>query len=429
MDAKRFAVLAWLMALLAFTNTGCFTIMGAAIGNGVDAVKPDQFRTDPGWQVATLKPGTLVSLSLQDSSRLNGIFTGVEQQSAEVYAHRYAAWQAQPEGAALPRLGDRITLNDSYGRRRAYEFQGFDYRRVGSSPRLRILVKQAGRPKLEAVDLDQSSHVVDSQGTAQKTGDLTRRFLDGRLPLWSEVMITQVDTVRVAVGQVASMARLGMKQRQPIEEITGVWVENLKRGTPITLSLRDSSRLNGIYFAVEEPSTEAYAQWYAAWQAQPVGASLPRSGDRIMLTDSYGKRLTYEFQGFDYRQGQFSSRPRLRILVRQANRPELKSVNIDQSSQVVDRHGRGLTTDALNKRFLEGWLSLWSKYIVTITIPQNSRTVVAIDQVASVTSPVIGKGAIRGAKMGAALDESIILAVVIGYLAIHGSIWLLYHGL
>lgn len=49
MDAKRFAVLAWMMALLAFTNTGCFfAFMGAAIGNGVDAVKPDQFRTDPG---------------------------------------------------------------------------------------------------------------------------------------------------------------------------------------------------------------------------------------------------------------------------------------------------------------------------------------------------------------------------------------------
>lgn len=208
MDTRRFAALTGLMAMLVFTNTGCFTLMGAGIGGAVDANKPDRFLESPGWQVDNLKLGTPITLSLQDSSRLSGKFAGVEQQSAEVYAQHYAAWQAQPAGAALPTFGDSITMIRSSGKKSVYGFQGFDYRE--GQPR--ILAQRSGRPGLETVELKKENQMVDSRGTALTVDEINRRFLKGQLPLRSAIMLIQQDTTRVAIDRVVSITRPFRKQ-------------------------------------------------------------------------------------------------------------------------------------------------------------------------------------------------------------------------
>ncbi len=208
MYAKHFAALTGLMALLAFTNTGCFTLIGAGIGSIDDGSKPDRFHTGPGWQVEKLKPGTPVVLSLPDSVRMNGKYLGVEQQSAGVYAQRYTAERAQPEGAALPPLGDTITLVRSSGKQETFAFQGFDYEpgSVPDKPKLLMVVKRNGHPELKTVKLEKAKQLVDSKGMALTAGDLNRRFLEGQLPLLSSlVLVAQQDTVRIATDQVVSM--------------------------------------------------------------------------------------------------------------------------------------------------------------------------------------------------------------------------------
>ena len=418
MHTMRFAALLGLMAMLVFTNTGCFSILGVTIGGIVDGARSDRFRDGPGWQLENVKSGTPITLTLQDSSRLNGVFTGVEQQSAAAYAQRYHAWRAQPEGAAFPALGDQITLIYSSGKRSAYEFQGFDYQEVWPSykPSLCILGKHPGRLKPQAVELEQTGQIVDSQGTVFEVETLKRQFLEGLLPL-SSVIRFRLEAW-VAIEQVVSLSTPGEKQGKQTNPGIKVLIDALKPGTPVTLGLQDSTQLTGVFVGMEQQPVEVYARRYTAWRGQPEGAAFPALGAQITLIRSSGKQSTYEFQGFDYRQVWSMPVGRPYILVRRSSHGKLETVKVEQVSEIVDSGETSLTADEINRLFLKGRLPLWSAMVIR----QEDSARVAIDQVALITSSVKKRGVVYGAAIGA-IPDGLLLLFVLG-LALSGGIGL-----
>ena len=352
-------------------------------------------------------------MTLQDNSLLNGIFTGVEQQSAEAYAQRYTAWRGHPEGASFPDLGEGITLIHSSGKRSPYEFEGFDYKLVWPSyrPSLRILVKHSGRLKPQAVELEQTGQIVDSQGTVLEVETLNRQFLAGRLPL-SSVIRFKLEAWG-AIEQVASLSTPGEKQgKQSNPEIKAL-MEVLKPGTPVMLGLQDSTQLIGVIVGLEHQPVEVYARRYTAWRGQPEGAAFPALGDRITLIRSSGKQSTHTFHGFDYLKVWSKPVGQPSILVRKSSHHKLETVKVEQVSEMVDSTGTALRADEINRLFLKGRLPLWSAMVIR----QEDPVRVAVDQIASITT----SGRKRDGTIVEIISSGIGVAFVVGILITLGS--------
>ncbi|MBM3262754.1 MAG: hypothetical protein FJY97_04925 [candidate division Zixibacteria bacterium] len=301
MYTLRTTALIGLMALLMFTHTGCFTMMGEGVGATVDAIRGERYDTVPGWQTKALKPDMPVTLTLRDSTRIEGRCIGRQMQMPQAYAERYAAWQTQTGASNRPVLGERLTVFQSLGRQISFIFQGFDYRQKepDQPPQLYLLAQRPGRSQIERVRLEKK--MTDSRGAALNSDTLNRMFLDGQVPVMSALSVMQMDTTRVAIDRISSLSVASKTTSRRRVYGPDRLAEGFKTGAQVMLTLRDSTQAQGVFGGLVRLLDSLYAERYAAWQTGHDGVSFPRMGERITLTGYYGKRTEYLFYCFSYR--------------------------------------------------------------------------------------------------------------------------------
>ena len=414
MYALRSVALIALFCLLMITNTGCFTLMGAVVGASVDANRGEQYETVPGWQTKAPKPGKPVTLTLRDSTRVSGTYVGLATRNPDTYAQRYAAWQTQPEGAAFPAIGERITVVRSFGRRTAVEFQGFDYGQEEGArdPHLYLLAKRPGQDKLERVKLKKGLWMTDSLGTPMVTDSLKTMLINGRLPILSTITLILTDTVRVEIERVASLTGVSAKPGRGVSQRHDDWIRALKTGTPVTLRLRDSTLVTGVFAGHETLTPEVYAKRYAAWQAHPKGSAFPELGERITIVWDSGYRADCTFQGFGYRRSlQHLLRP---CILAKHDRGIMEAVDLESVREITGDWTAGISADTLKTMFTERRLPLASATLLVTRL----RVEVDIERIAFLPSKKENQSSWMGAlaTTGVGLDL-MVGAVLLGVLA------------
>jgi hypothetical protein len=113
-----------LLGVLAVPLCGC-TIIGWAIGYGVDHGKPPREKPVARSEIDTLHAGQKVEVHLWDGQSLRGEYQGLEWDTFEAYAPRYEAARAALEGElALPALGPGARLVVTSGGSATGDFRG-----------------------------------------------------------------------------------------------------------------------------------------------------------------------------------------------------------------------------------------------------------------------------------------------------------------
>lgn len=388
MDAKHFAALIGLMVLLSFTNTGCFTLAGAGLGAAIDLMEPKQIH-QTGWQTEKMEKGASVSVSLRDSTQINGVYMGTVRQASEAYVARYNAFRSGIDSTDLPAPGDTITLVRSSGKQETFEFQGFD-RATDSrakTPKLVLVVKRAGRDRLESVPLRKGSRMIDSKGVVLTTPDLTTRLVRGGLPLMSMVEVTGKSPLLMGTDQFIDIRNAEGLPPNPSQHSVGSAFAKFKKGRSFTGILKDGSLSRGVFLGIAPMAAEAYALHYAAQQALLDTVPLPALGSTIRITHRGDKGTVRTFHGFDYRTG-----PKEKgvpyVLVSLIGRSKTDAVRLDAEGEWIEWDGGRLSGYQLRELVQVGKLPLIS------TVRLLPETEVPVDQIATVTTHV-KKGAFK----------------------------------
>jgi hypothetical protein len=176
-----------IVAVAVLALNGC-SVIGLTIGASVDASKPDQ-KTAPSWEAMTIVPGTRITISLKDGSRVNGKYSGLERIPAAQYAAIYSqAREQKPEGIILPALGDSIDIGKSVVglfkdsvKKLDGTFEGFEHDR--------ILTKLKGRARLSDMPLSTVTKIVSDRDHVISGETIKRLIHEGKIPVLSAIVI------------------------------------------------------------------------------------------------------------------------------------------------------------------------------------------------------------------------------------------------
>ena len=407
MYTLRMTTLTGLMALLTFTHTGCFTLIGAMNDPSVDNIRDGHL----GWKTKDIKPDTPVTLTLRDSTRIEGKFIDHQMQTPEAYAERYTAWQTQTGESGLPALGERLTLFRSLGRRTDFIFQGFDYRQdsPGQPPQLHMLAQRPGRSQIERVRLEKK--MTDSRGAALNRDTLNRMFLNGQVPVMTAHSVLQTDTMRVEIDRISSLSVASNTASRRRVYGPDRWAEAFKAGGQVTLTLRDSTQVQALSGGLARRLPDPlYAERYAAWQTDRNEVSSPRIGERVTLTEDHGRRTQYLFFGFDYRPVWYSDKLHPHVLVKRIDGGGVRAVELKTVTEIVESQRHALSVDSLRTLFSDGKLPLASTVSI---VGVRDSLLIATDRIAFITKPIKKQGQVIGAKYGAAIDGFIIMLAAV----------------
>ena len=167
-----------IVAILAALASGC-SVIGAVHGMRVDAARPrhEQLR---GKDLVRVQPGTRVTLLLDDSTRVTGIYRGSVRVADDAYRATYEAWRAHhPRGAAFPEIGERVELHPGgKGDFHAFIAQGVAF--------------ETGLRHVAAYDGD--GWLARSDGSRIDLRELRQLTLAGELPSATALRIETVQT-------------------------------------------------------------------------------------------------------------------------------------------------------------------------------------------------------------------------------------------
>jgi hypothetical protein len=95
-------------AAIVVSTTGCLTLGGLIIGGASDVTQSPTRLIVP-RSILTIATDTPITLIYPDGKRLDGVYTGLTDLTAEQYASRYDAWREQsPTRAFLPSSGQTV---------------------------------------------------------------------------------------------------------------------------------------------------------------------------------------------------------------------------------------------------------------------------------------------------------------------------------
>ena len=133
-----------------------------------------------------------------------------------------------------------------------------------------------------------------------------------------------------------------------------------KKGSPVTVTLQDSTRISGVSAGTLRQAADAYTERYNAFRWSPEGADLPSPGRAITLVTASGKRKSYTFRGFDRISNPWSKTPTFVLMVTSEGQDRLESAPMPESGLMIDSQGVTLTAADLMARFEKGQLPLMS---------------------------------------------------------------------
>ena len=164
-----------------------------------------------------------------------------------------------------------------------------------------------------------------------------------------------------------------------VRSTVGWQVETVEKGVPVTVTLRDSARIDGVYAEGQRETDEEYAEHYHVYRSTPDGADLPVPGDTITLITASGKRKSYSFLGFDRATNSTAKTPRVVLVVKRSQRKRPETLAMPKRSRILDSQGVMMTTADLTSRFVTGRLPLMSTMEATAKEPLTVETDQLVD--------------------------------------------------
>jgi len=179
------------LLVLAGVLAGC-TAIGYAIGAKIDSSRRKLVAID-GWDLERIETGSSVRVLFRDAREASGVFGGLEA-SGQEYRVRYDRWrEARTEVAAVPMIGDPITVESVAGKTWSGAFMGFEYTSLS--------IKGDGESNSE-VPYRRIARVSTAEGAAWNGTQLADLASRGGIPLRSCMLLNKVPIPLDQVGRV-----------------------------------------------------------------------------------------------------------------------------------------------------------------------------------------------------------------------------------
>jgi hypothetical protein len=196
----------WLIVLSAFASfylSGCFTLLGAAVGDQMDQSRPPRVERASLEQLKMMKLGTEVAITLHNENRVKGSFIGMGFTPPEEYARVYQqCLERDSSKAGFPAIGDTLMVDEKNGLRQMYRFSGF-----GFDNHPFILLEYVNDSRLKVLNFPDIKRMEDSRGHVIDHVALKERLLaDASIPQVTAVVVQSANgTVNVPLYLVASV--------------------------------------------------------------------------------------------------------------------------------------------------------------------------------------------------------------------------------